>query len=138
MRAIVGAGQANDLFNDLGAALKAGKLQGDRDHLARTPLLLDAEGERKVQEIAKRATREVEDAQRAAAGRIEQANGGGAEVRAYTFALLAFEAAWRPADLRGHGMKAGGGEGASANGSSGAGERGGKRKRGGRKAGARS
>ncbi len=99
MRAIVGAGLASDLFNDLANALKAGKLQGAHDHMARTPLVLDTEGKRKVKAIAERATREVEDEQRAAATRVERANGKGGKAAGYTFALLAFEAAWEPADL---------------------------------------
>jgi DNA-binding transcriptional ArsR family regulator len=100
LRAVVGAGQASDLFNDLAEALKAGKLQGAHDHIVRTPLLLDAEGQRNVQAIAERATKEVENEQRATAKRREKANGGGGEAIGYTFALLAFEAAWEPAELR--------------------------------------
>jgi len=99
LRAAVGAGQASDLFNDLAEALKAGKLQGTHDHLIRTPLILDAEGERNVKAIAERATKEVEDEQRATAKRMEKANGDGGKTTGYTFALLAFEAAWEPADL---------------------------------------
>lgn len=100
LRAVVGAGQASDLFNDLADALKAGKLQGKHDHITRTPLVLDAEGERNVKAIAERATKEVEDEQRATAKRMEKANGDGGKAVGYTFALLAFEAAWEPADLR--------------------------------------
>lgn len=99
LRAVVGAGQASDLFNDLADALKAGKLQGEHDHITRTPLLLDAEGERNVKAIAERATKEVEDEQHATAKRLEKANGSGGKVVGYTFALLAFEATWKPADL---------------------------------------
>jgi DNA-binding transcriptional ArsR family regulator len=99
MRAVVGAGQASDLFNDLADALKAGKLQGAHDHITRTPLVLDAEGQRNVKAIAERATKEVEREQRAAAKRMEKANGDGGEASGYTFALLAFEAAWEPANL---------------------------------------
>lgn len=99
MRVVVGAGQASDLFNDLAEALKAGKLHGEHDHITRTPLVLDAEGQRNVRAIAERATREVEDEQRATAKRREKANGDGGEAVGYTFALLAFEAAWEPADL---------------------------------------
>jgi hypothetical protein len=96
--AVVGAGQASDLFDDLAGALEAGRLQGAHDDIVRIPLVLDADGARKVTEIAKRAIEEVEDQQRAAAERIERANGdgGGGAVR-YIFALLAFEAAWEPA-----------------------------------------
>jgi len=96
LRAVVGAGQANDLFNDLADALKAGKLQGTHDHIVRTPLVLDTEGQRKVRAIAERVTREIEDEQQAATQRI--ADGGGKLV-GYTFALLAFEAAWKPVEV---------------------------------------
>jgi DNA-binding transcriptional ArsR family regulator len=99
LRAVVGAGLASDLFNDLADALKAGKLQGAHDHIARTPLVLDAEGQRKVKAIAERSTAEVESEQRAAAKRMERANGDGGKAVGYIFALLAFEAAWEPADL---------------------------------------
>lgn len=101
LRAVVGAGLASDLFNDLADALKAGKLQGSHDHIARTPLVLDTEGQRKVKAIAKRATKEVEVEQRATAKRMEKANGDGGKAVGYTFALLAFETAWEPADLHG-------------------------------------
>lgn len=98
LRAVVGAGQASDLFNDLAEALKAGKLQGPHDHIARTPLVLDVEGQRNVRAIAERATKEVESEQRATAKRRGKANGNGGEAVGYTFALLAFEAAWEPPD----------------------------------------
>ena len=98
IRAVVGAGQASDLFNDLAEALKAGKLQGVNDHITRTPLVLDFEGRRNVKAIAARATREVEAEQRAAVKRMEKANGDGGKAIGCTFALLAFEAAWEPAD----------------------------------------
>jgi DNA-binding transcriptional ArsR family regulator len=94
LRTVVGAGQASDLFNDLAEALKAGKLQGAHDHITRTPLVLDAEGQRNVRAIAERATKEVENEQQATAKRREKANGDGGEIVGYTFALLAFEAAW--------------------------------------------
>lgn len=93
MRAVVGAGQANDLFNDLTEALKAGKLQGAHDHISRTPLVLDLEGRRNVKAIAERAIREVESEQQAAARRIREANGDGRNASGHTFALLAFEVA---------------------------------------------
>lgn len=93
MRAVIGAGQANDLFNDLAEALKAGKLQGARDYISRMPLVLDAEGRRNVKAIAERAAREVENEQQAAAKRIRGANGDGGEATACTFALLSFETA---------------------------------------------
>jgi hypothetical protein len=95
MRAVVGAGQASDLFNDLAEALKAGKLQGTHDHISRTPLVLDAEGQRNVKAIAERASREVENEQQAAARRIQKANGDGCKAVGHIFALLAFEAAPR-------------------------------------------
>lgn len=97
LRAVVGAGQASDLFNDLAEALDAGKLQGTHDHLTRIPLVLDTEGQRKVKAIAERATQEVEAEQRATAKRMEKANGG--RIAGYTFALLGFEAAWEPAEV---------------------------------------
>src|SRR4029077_1059161 len=99
MRAVVGAGQASDLFNDLAKALKAGKLQGTHDHITRTPLVLDAEGQRNLKAIAERATKEVEKEQRATAKRMEKANGDGGKATGCTFALLGFEGAWGPAAL---------------------------------------
>lgn len=93
LRAAVGAGLASDLFDDLARALKAGKLQGAQDYLVRTPLVLDAEGQRRLRAIAERATGEVEDEQRAAARRMAKANGDSPERVACTFALLAFEGA---------------------------------------------
>lgn len=132
LRAVVGAGQASDLFNDLADALNAGKLQGAHDHIIRTPLLLDAKGERSVKAIAERATREIENEQREVGNRITKANGAGGGVTAYTFALLAFEAAWEAADPIAHVKKA------TRGAASGGGGKGGARKRGGRKARARS
>jgi DNA-binding transcriptional ArsR family regulator len=105
LRAVVGAGQASDLFNDLADALKAGKLQGDDDQIIRSPLALDLEGKRNVKAIAQRATGEVEREQGAATKRMAKANGDGGEVVGYTFALLAFEAAWKPADMHGLGAE---------------------------------
>lgn len=125
LRAVVGAGQASDLFNDLAAALQAGKLQGAHDHITRAPLVLDPEGKRNVMAIAQRATKEVESEQQAAAKRMRKANGGGDPV-GYTFALLAFEAAWEPADL--HALVAQG-EGAASPSANGAGQNGGESKR---------
>lgn len=130
MRSLIGAGQASDLFNDLAEALKAGKLQGAHDHIARTPLVLDAEGKRNVKAIAEQATKEVEGEQQAAAGRMAKASGAGGRVTGYTFALLAFEAAWEPADL--HALVARG-EGAGVPSTNGASHNSGGRKRGGRK-----
>jgi hypothetical protein len=97
-------------------------------------IVLDAEGERNVKAIAERATKEVENEQRATAKRIEKANGDGGKATGYTFALLAFEAAWEPADL--HALIAQRIERAasvSANGANGAGRNGGGSKRGGRR-----
>jgi DNA-binding transcriptional ArsR family regulator len=100
LRAVVGAGMASDLFNDLAGALKAGKLQGAHDQVIRIPLVLDAEGQRNVAAIAERATKQAEDEQRAVANRLANANGDRGKVVGCTFGLLAFEAAWEPADLR--------------------------------------
>jgi DNA-binding transcriptional ArsR family regulator len=131
LRAVVGAGQASDLFNDLAEALKAGKLQGAHDHISRTPLILDAEGQRNVQAIAEHAAKEVENEQRATARRREKANGDGGEVVGYTFALLAFEAAWVPADVHALVAQVEGVASGSANGANGAGKNGGGSRRGG-------
>jgi DNA-binding transcriptional ArsR family regulator len=131
LRAVVGAGQASDLFNDLADALNAGKLQGAHDHIIRTPLLLDAKGERNVKAIAERATKEIENEQRETGKRIAKTDGKGGGVTAYTFALLAFEAAWEAADLRvseAHAKKATKGS------ASGGGRKDGERKRGRRNA----
>jgi hypothetical protein len=99
LRAAIGAGMASDLFNDLAEALKAGKLQGRHDFIARTPVVLDAEGRRNLKAIAQRATEEVEREQAASGKRMAKANGSGSEAVGCTFALLAFEAAWEPTDL---------------------------------------
>jgi hypothetical protein len=135
LRAVVGAGQASDLFNDLAEALKAGKLQGAHDHITRTPLVLDPEGERNVEAIAKRATGEVEDEQRKVAKRLKKAKGNAAAT-GYTFALLAFEAAWEPPDLHVLAAQAAKGTSAPTNGANGAGRKGAGRKGGKRKPGA--
>jgi len=128
LRVVVGAGQASDLFNDLADALKAGKLQGAHDHISRTLLVLDPQGERNVKAIAERATKEVEDEQQAAAKRMEQANGAGSKATGYTFALLAFEAAWEPVNLHPPLATQADSEGsASANGANGVGRNGGGR-----------
>ena len=61
--------------------------------------------------IAQRASKEVEDEQLATAKRMQIANGDGTRAAGYTFALLAFEAAWEPADLlRPASARRGGGE----------------------------
>jgi hypothetical protein len=96
LRAVIGAGQASDLFNDLAAALKVGKLQGAHDHITRIPLALDGEGLRNVKAIAKQATEEIEAEQRATAKRMKKVNSDGGKTTGYTFALLGFEAAWEP------------------------------------------
>lgn len=96
LRAAVGAGMASDLFNDLAAAVKAGKLQGDAEHLERVPLALDEEGRHNVCAIAQRASREVEAEQGKVAARMESRNGGGRAV-GYVFAVCAFDASWNPA-----------------------------------------
>ena len=98
MRTVVGSGLASDLFDDLAGALKAGKLQGRNDYVGRTPLVLDEEGRRNVQAIARRATREAEGEQAEASERIAARNGGGSGVAGYSFGVLAFEAAWDVAD----------------------------------------
>ncbi|HEU4600053.1 MAG TPA: winged helix-turn-helix domain-containing protein [Solirubrobacterales bacterium] len=112
LRAAVAAGQASDLFDDLAAALKAGKLQGAHDHIVRTPLVLDSVGERNVKALAERIGKEIEDEQRAAAKRMKESDGDRKAV-GYTFALLTFEAAWEPADLHGPPRKAKKGRSAS-------------------------
>jgi len=132
LRAVVGAGLASDLFNDLAEALKAGKLKGASDHIARLPLVLDAEGKRKVKAIAEGATKTVETEQRAAAKRMAKANGDGGKATAYTFGMLAFEAAWEPADL--HAIAARSEADATSSGTGGNGNASGKGKRGKRKA----
>jgi hypothetical protein len=113
--------------------LKAGKLQGAHDHIARTPLLLDAEGERNIEAIAKRATGEVEDEQREVAKRLKKTNGEGGTT-GYTFALLAFEAAWEPPDPRVFAAQAANGTSAPAKGANGGRRNGGGKKSGKRKA----
>lgn len=129
---MVGAGQASDLFNDLAEALKAGKLQGAHDHITRTPLVLDAKGERNVKAIAERATKEIESEQRATSRRIEKANGDGGKATGYTFALLAFETAWEPADPHALVAQVESTASASANGANGAGQNAGRGKEGGK------
>jgi hypothetical protein len=116
LRAAVGAGQASDLFDDLATALKAGKLQGTNDVIARTPLALDEEGQRNVKAIAERAIKEVEDEQQATASRMRKANGDGERATGHTFALLAFEATWEPAETHDLLARAEGGKVATASG----------------------
>ncbi|HWM63448.1 MAG TPA: winged helix-turn-helix domain-containing protein [Solirubrobacterales bacterium] len=136
MRAMIGAGQASDLFNDLTAALNAGKLQGTHDHITRTALVLDTEGQRNVKAIAEQATQEVEEEQCASAERMEEATGNRGKAAGYTFALVGFEAAWEPADLSAPVAQVEGTASASANGARGAGRSGGGSRRGRRNAGA--
>ena len=83
-----------------------------------------------MQAIAKRATAEVEKEQQAAAKRMKQANGNGGKATGNTFALLAFETAWEPADLHALVTQAEGTTAASANGAAGGGKKRGKRKTG--------
>ena len=133
LRSVVAGGQASDLFNDLAEALKAGKLKGDQDHIVRTPLVLDPEGLRNVRAIAAQATKAVESEQRAAAKRMKKANGDGGKASGYTFALLAFEAAWEPPDVHALVAQVEGTTSASVNGANGAGQNGDGRKRGARR-----
>jgi hypothetical protein len=100
LRAIVGAAQANDVFNELAEAVEAGKLDGEHDLLSRTPLVLDVEGKRNVKAIMERAYREVEGEQGEAANRMVKANGNGHKATGYSVALLAFETAWDPESLQ--------------------------------------
>lgn len=101
MRAAVGGGMANDLFNDIAGALEAGKLDGTHDHLSRTLLVLDKTGRRKVKAIAERAAEAIEKEQSKAAERMEKADGDSEEASLHTFAVFAFEAAeWEAADIR--------------------------------------
>jgi DNA-binding transcriptional ArsR family regulator len=91
LRAVVGGGLASDLFNDLADALTAKKLTEADSHICRMPLVLDAEGQKNVEALAERFTKEVEDEQRASAARAAKANGGVAGVMGYTVGVLAFE-----------------------------------------------
>lgn len=97
LRAVVGAGMASDLFDDLANALKAGGLEGAHDHVSRLPLALDEEGRRRVHAIAERANREAEEEQRNASERMVARNGETEEAVGYSFGVLAFETAWEPA-----------------------------------------
>lgn len=99
LRAVVGAGQASELFDDLAKALKADKLNRADDQIVRTPLVLDREGQRKVKAIAERAVKQVEREQQASARRVSKARakGGAGKTVAQIFALLHFEAAGQPA-----------------------------------------
>lgn len=99
MRTVIGGGLASDLFDDMAHAVKAGKLQGAQDHVARLPLVLDAIGKRNVRAIAERATKEAEEEQGAAARRMAEASNPPRKATGYIFGLLAFEAAWEPANL---------------------------------------
>jgi len=95
LRAVIGAGMASDLFNDLSEAVDAGKARRRENYISRTPLILDAEGQRKVKAIAERADEEVAREHRAARGRMERAHGED-DVTAHIFGVLSFEAAWEP------------------------------------------
>ncbi len=91
LRAVIGGGLASDLFNDLADALTAKKLTKADSHICRVPVVLDAEGWKKVKANAERFTEEVEDEQRAAAARAAKANGSASGVKGYTVGVLAFE-----------------------------------------------
>lgn len=104
LRAAVGAGMANDLFDDLAGALKVGKLQGPNDLVSRVPLVLDEEGRRNVHAIARRAGEDAEREQKEASARIADRDGD-AKTGAYTFGVFAFEPAWNATDL--HALEAG-------------------------------
>lgn len=93
LRIAMGAGMASDLFNDLAAAVKAGKLQGNAEYLMRVPMVLDEEGRRNVCAIAERAMSEVEAEQGNASARMGARNGDGGAV-GYVFAVCAFEVGW--------------------------------------------
>jgi len=99
LRVVIGGGMASDLFNDLTDTLKAGKLRRSNDYIARTPLVLDSQGARKVKAIGGRATKEAEKEQQAAAKRLKKAKGKGAVGQ--IFAVLSFETAWTPANVYG-------------------------------------
>ena len=91
LRTVIGGGQASDLFNDLADALTAKELTKADSHICRVPLVLDAEGRKKTKAIAERATKEVEDEQRASAARAAKAKGDAADVSGYRFGVLAFD-----------------------------------------------
>jgi DNA-binding transcriptional ArsR family regulator len=91
LRAVIGGGLASDLFNDLADALAAKKLTDAGSQICRMPLVLDAKGQRNVEMMAERFTKEVEDEQRASAVRAAKANGSAASVKGYTVGVLAFE-----------------------------------------------
>jgi hypothetical protein len=80
----------------LSEALDAGKAQRPNNYISRSPLILDAEGQRKVTAIAERADEEVAREHRAARDRMENAEDEGAGVAAHIFGVLSFEAAWEP------------------------------------------
>lgn len=106
LHAVAGGRQASDLFDDLAEAVQAGKLKGDEDHISRTPLVLDAEGKGNVKAIAKRASKEVEGEQQAAAKRMRKAKSKANPI-GYIFAILGFEAAWKPKNPYGSGTEKG-------------------------------
>ena len=99
LRAVVGAGQASDLFNDLAEALKAGQAARSAGPHQPHPARPRRRGQRNVKAIAERATKEVEDEQQAPfQSAWRRLTATAARLAGYTFALLAFEAAWEPAD----------------------------------------
>ncbi len=90
LRAVIGGGLASDLFNDLADALTAKKLTKASSHICRMPVL-DAEGQKNVEAMAERFTKEVEDEQRASAARATKANKSATGIKGYTVGVLAFE-----------------------------------------------
>lgn len=95
IRTALGGGMASDLFEDLSKSLEAGKLDRKDNYISRAPLVLDAEGQRKVAAIAKEAHEKVEREHWAARARMDKA-GGKVPGVAHTFGVLSFEAPWEP------------------------------------------
>jgi DNA-binding transcriptional ArsR family regulator len=91
LRTVVGGGLASDLFDDLAEAMSAHKLTKADSHISRVVGSFDAEGRRNVKAIGERATKEVEDEQRASAARAGKAQGNTVALREYSFGVLAFE-----------------------------------------------
>lgn len=95
LRTTIGAGMANDLFRDLGSAVKAGGLDGESDYITRAPLMLDEEGLRRVADISRKAREDVEREHQAARTRLDEAGRVHSAI-ACTFAICAFRATWGP------------------------------------------
>jgi DNA-binding transcriptional ArsR family regulator len=91
LRTVVGGGLASDLFDDLAEAMSAHKLTKEDSHISRVVGSFDAEGRRKVKAIGERATKEVEDEQRASSARAAKAQSSTVALRQYSFGVLAFE-----------------------------------------------